>query len=925
VRLGAISADLKRFLAAIVFASLMGAGLLALQAVRVTDGLDRMLWEHRFTASERPVTGDLLFVDIDARSLEQLGIWPIPRRTYADLIDNLSEAGVTEIVFDIDFSLVSTPEDDAIFAASIERAGNVSLAAFRQAATGAEDESEEILNQPIAEFLEFAWPVVVMVPVEADSRIWRNIYGFELNGVEELSAAAYLGGHTGATSEAFWLDYSIAIDQMPRVSMIDVLEGDVANTTLFGKKVIIGASAQELRDLFPTPVYGILPGAMIQALGAETLMQDRALIIRGAMPAVLSVLLLFVLLATTKRTGLSTKLAVLVGFMLLLELAGYFALQERPVLISTASAQVLLVACAIVIIFQELGLRKLISQLYQISQRNTVRMLGQVFDDSFDAIVVIDRSEKITASSEVARQLFGLNAIPNASGREALPAELVDDAVAVLSDTTEGKPEPKLLKMTGENGQLRVIEYVVTRSEKTVTSKKGKHARENEALACLTCRDITEEYEANKRLAYLARFDPVTGLFNRNGFEDEMPATVERAGFDGQVLCLVQLSISNLDQIIASLGFSYGDLLRKAVADRVTQHFGTEVTWAALTADVFAAAYISDEGEVCAERFLETVQQVVGKDYMIEGSRISVRLDFGYIVDHYASEIDELLKKSGNALALSRRSAQLACVAFRPEMNDTLQRRRSLETELFKSISRNELRMVYQPLIDLRSREIIGVEALLRWRHGELGEISPVEFIPISEENGFIVELGAWTLHRSMEEVGQWNSNINLSVNVSALQFSRGDIVATVEDALKATKFPADRFDLEITESLFIDETIDVRSSMQELAELGCCFSLDDFGTGYSSLAYLQNYPFSKIKLDRMFISKVTTNKKDVALIEAVLHMAKAFGMETVMEGIETEEQTETLLGLGCRVGQGYLFGRPMSAADLAQLLRRSA
>jgi EAL domain-containing protein (putative c-di-GMP-specific phosphodiesterase class I) len=160
---------------------------------------------------------------------------------------------------------------------------------------------------------------------------------------------------------------------------------------------------------------------------------------------------------------------------------------------------------------------------------------------------------------------------------------------------------------------------------------------------------------------------------------------------------------------------------------------------------------------------------------------------------------------------------------------------------------------------------------------------------------------------------------------VSALQFSRGDIVATVEDALKATKFPADRFDLEITESLFIDETIDVRSSMQELAELGCCFSLDDFGTGYSSLAYLQNYPFSKIKLDRMFISKVTTNKKDVALIEAVLHMAKAFGMETVMEGIETEEQTETLLGLGCRVGQGYLFGRPMSAADLAQLLRRSA
>lgn len=903
----------------------MLVALQAFQTAGITEAIDRLIWEQRFAASERPVSENLVFVDIDARSLDELGVWPIPRSTYARLVDNLAEMDVSDIVFDIDFSSVSDHAQDQMFSEAIERAGNVSLAAFRQSATGSGSTGEEVLNQPIDLFLDVAWPVIVMVPVETDSRIWRILYGYDLNGSQEVSASAYLGEYTGNPAGSFWLDYSIAIDQIPRVSFVDVLNGNVPVTQMFGKKVIIGASALELRDLFPVPVFGMLPGAVIQALGAETLLQNRALQVRGALPSVIAVFFLLLLFMLTRTEGLGIKITIIALAAVSLEIAGFLILQERPILVSTAGAQILLIFSAGFVIFRELGLQKLLSQIYQIRQRNSTRMLGQVFDDSFDAIVILDRTGVVTASSQVARTLFGLQKGAGENGRDVLPAELVESAIGALSFPTGLRPISKQLRLTGERGDDRIIEYVVTRSEKAVEGGKKGKAQATEALACLTCRDITEQQEATERLSYLAKFDPVTGLLNRNGFEEAVANRVAELRGSGDRFCMVQLAVSNLDQIIASLGYSYGDMLRSAIAQRLQRHFGQDYIWSALTADVFAAVFPGTDDMEFDGGVISGIREVVGQDYMIKGSRISVQLNFGFIVDDGVIEVDDFLKKSGNALARARRNERVEIVTYQPAMNAELERRRRLEMELFKSISRDELRMLYQPLIDLRTRNVIGVEALLRWRNGELGEISPAEFIPISEENGFIVELGTWVLNRAMREAAAWDSSIRLAVNVSALQFSRGDIVSTVKDALNTSDFPAQRLDLEITESLFIDETIDLRSSMEKLRDVGCRFSLDDFGTGYSSLGYLPNYPFSKIKLDRMFITNVSKNKKDVALIEAVLHMAKAFDMESVMEGVETEEQAQALTNLGCRIGQGYLFGKPMSANDLLLMLRKSA
>lgn len=913
----------RRFLSASLIAALVIAIVAILTLVGVTGALDRFFWETRFGFDQRPVSGNFVLVDIDAKSLDELGVWPLPRRLYAELTSQLAGSGAQEIVYDVDFSSASNAEDDDLFAASLERAGNVSLAIFQQQAS-AEGASGEIINQPIDKFMKAAWPVVVMVPMETDSRIWRSLYGLEIGGSSEISASALLGEHNGEARGAFWLDYGIAINELQRVSLVDVLNGNAKPELFDGKKVIIGASALELRDLFSVPVFGILPGSMIQVLGAETLVQNRALTIEGETHAVMAALVIFFLLMMTKVEGWAVKTAILALSALTIEMLAFLVQKNAPVLVPTASSHLVLLCLAASVVIRELGFQKLLSRIATISRRNSERMLGIVFDDSFDAIVILRQDGYISAASKMARTLFSNKDLVGKSGRSVLPSELVDGALDVLASASHPHATPAILVVHQQDGSQRFIEYVVTRSEMIAAGRNQKRGDETQALACVTCRDVTEEREAAHRLEYLARFDPITSLLNRNGFEDELFRLTDTPHQHRLNQCLVQFTVSNLDQIIASLGFSYGDQLRKAIATRLKHHVAEETIWAAITADVFAGVFTSKQDEDRDLQFIESIQQVICDDYTINGARISVQLKFGFVHSDGSLSPEDLLRSSGNALAKVRRDARSPIVAFHPDLEVALERRRELESELFKAIARDELHIAHQPLVNMNDQSIFGAEALLRWDHRRLGRISPAEFIPIAEENGYIVELGAWAMNRAMKEAVSWPLPLKLSVNLSAVQFSRGNLVATVVEALERTRFPAERLDLEVTESLFIDESIDLLFIMEELRALGCSFSLDDFGTGYSSLGYITKYPFSKIKLDQSFVPETISRKQDIALIEAVCHITDGHDMSILVEGIESQQQAEKLTELGCQFGQGYLFGRPMSTSDFSLLLLKS-
>jgi EAL domain-containing protein (putative c-di-GMP-specific phosphodiesterase class I) len=260
---------------------------------------------------------------------------------------------------------------------------------------------------------------------------------------------------------------------------------------------------------------------------------------------------------------------------------------------------------------------------------------------------------------------------------------------------------------------------------------------------------------------------------------------------------------------------------------------------------------------------------------------------------------------------------------FEPEMDIRVRARRALEIDLRRGLTAGEFHLVYQPQINLATRKIVGMEALLRWTHPGRGPISPGEFIPVAEETGLIIPLGEWVLRQACTEAARWPSTVKLAVNLSPVQFRNRTLITTVTHALAASRLPADRLELEITEAVLMQDDEAIVGMLHQLRGLGVRIAMDDFGTGYSSLSYLRSFPFDKLKIDQSFIADVGSNTDSVAIIRTIAELGTTLGIETTAEGIETIAQLELVQRAGCTEGQGYLIGRPCPAAEVPEFIRQ--
>jgi EAL domain-containing protein (putative c-di-GMP-specific phosphodiesterase class I) len=312
--------------------------------------------------------------------------------------------------------------------------------------------------------------------------------------------------------------------------------------------------------------------------------------------------------------------------------------------------------------------------------------------------------------------------------------------------------------------------------------------------------------------------------------------------------------------------------------------------------------------------------------YVLDGHRAIIGVTVG-IAQSEPGEVDpaSLMKNAETAHARAKAAGGNVFALFDPALDLGLRARQFLEIEMRDALYRSEFSLVYQPQVDLASNTLTGVEALVRWNHPERGPISPAEFIPVAEETGLIEGLGAWVLQRACQDAASWPKAIKVSVNLSAVQFTRGNLVETVTDALQSSGLAASRLDLEITESLFIHDSSRITSVADALRQRGITFSLDDFGTGYSSLNYLRRFQVQKIKLDRAFVSGLPVDAESIAIVRAVCALAHDLGIKTNAEGVESPEQMNCLRLLGCQEGQGYLFGKPQPASEIARLLDPAA
>jgi diguanylate cyclase (GGDEF)-like protein len=510
-----------------------------------------------------------------------------------------------------------------------------------------------------------------------------------------------------------------------------------------------------------------------------------------------------------------------------------------------------------------------------------------------------------------------------ANDTQALPAVVSQGIVAAMAAPVR------------ENG--RVVGSLVVASP-----KPGRHFEsydedilsafaDHVSLALTDARTRDDMRHALEDAIHQALHDPLTGLPNRSLFVDRLAQSLGRVRAGGPNLAVLFVDLDNFKMINDSSGHATGDKLLAAVGARITECFRSIDTVARFGGDEFAIVVegIIDgaQADAAAARLLDalTAPLRVGDD------RFSVGASIGVVVGKAGDRPEELLLNADVAMYHAKALGKGRWSVFRPEMHSSLMERIEMEAALRAAIECDQLHLAYQPIVDLRTGATVGAEALLRWTHPTRGVIPPAEFIPLAEETGLIVEIGRWVLERACRDASGWvvptrpTAPLHLSVNLSAGQMQDVGLVSHLRQVLAENAFPASRLTLEITESVLIDDAEMAAERLGELKSTGVRLALDDFGTGYSSLSYLRRFPIDIVKIDKSFIDGLVTDSGDDKLVEAIVNLSQALSLETTAEGVETAAQHSRLLEMGCELGQGFHFARPMSSSDLDARLAAEA
>lgn len=451
-------------------------------------------------------------------------------------------------------------------------------------------------------------------------------------------------------------------------------------------------------------------------------------------------------------------------------------------------------------------------------------------------------------------------------------------------------------------------------------------------------RDVTERKNTESRIRQLAYFDTLTGLPNRQQFNDLLGNAVERADRQGSQVGLMFLDIDNFKRINETLGHAHGDELLKAVATRLTESARTTVPAGGRGID-FVPDVVSRIGgdeftlilhdirepihcSAIARRILDKFQ----KPFVIGGQEVYATPSIGIaLYPNDGTEIDTLLMSADAAMYRAKEMGRNNFQFYDGSMNSDARKRLSLEADLRRAIERDELFLQYQPKVDISTGRICGAEALLRWQHPERGLVAPLQFIPLAEETGLIAPIGNWVIEAACRQIRAWRSAglhaVPVSVNLAASHFRQTDLPAQIANKLADLEVPAPLLELEVTESLLMADIDTCQRTLQTIVDLGVTIAIDDFGTGYSSLVYLKKLPIDSLKIDRAFVRDIATDPDDAAIVSAIIALAHNLKLKVVAEGVETCEQLQFLMDQGCDQYQGFLFSRPVDAAVFADLL----
>lgn len=452
-----------------------------------------------------------------------------------------------------------------------------------------------------------------------------------------------------------------------------------------------------------------------------------------------------------------------------------------------------------------------------------------------------------------------------------------------------------------------------------------------------TLQDVTEQRLAEQQIQYLSRFDSLTGLSNRESFTRELERMLTQGKLEVNRAALVLVNIDRFGRINDIFGHQTGDKTLSVMGERFKRCV-ERLDWSAEPqgllrccrwgGDIFAVVASSHMLQSQHEQLAQSLLSMVSDVVSVHGHELSLTASIGYaLITDSNMDLEILVRNAENAMRHAKRQGRNLIRCYDPQMDEATERRMLLEQELGKALANQQLRVLYQPRVSAKGHNIVAAEALLRWRHPVIGDVSPVEFIPLMEELGLIHEVGQWVLQCACQQLKRWNEqghpNLVVSVNISGVQFRDVRLADQIAAVIEQTDVRAANLEVELTETAIMEDVAQTQETLARLKALGLRVSVDDFGTGYSSLSYLRSFPLDALKVDRAFVRELPVNSDDQSLTSAIIAMARSLNLRVVAEGVEFEAQARFLLNKHCDELQGFYFSRPVDASVMEHLLRQ--
>ena len=863
--------------------------------------LEHGLGDVGATVLQHEIDSNVVIIGIDAKSLAELREWPWPRRHHAALINKLAEAPPQRLFIDVDFSAETSVPDDQLLASALAAwtSDPIILPAFYQFASSSS--TELMLTEPLD--LLRPYVAVASVNMEPDSDgLVRNVRRAWSTGGRNLpTAAAMLNELPADANTEILIDYTIDPSSFLVLSFSDIIANRTPAEYFADKTVFVGATAIELGDMVPVPVYKSLPGVVVQAMAYESARTGNHRPITDGfywlIVTMWSLMLGFWLCRQSWQQNVlivAASIATIVGAALYSYASFDLVIEIVPLTLATITAYLLAT-------LRSLEAETLRAVMYAVGYRKRNALLKSIVLSSTDCIICIDASGNIQTANPAATVLFACEM------HELVGASVIDFIPRLRSDN--GENQQQALDQISDS-LLECEAFAKPGDEFPVELSVSRVHLKDEILYTAIVRDISERKAQQRQLQFQATHDPLTTLPNRPAMAAHLDSRLGGRDADNPV-ALLMIDLDRFKEVNDTLGHNVGDYVLHEVARRLADIAKGRGFLARIGGDEFALVVDRFSDMSVIERLSQDLADSLKKPIATSGIAIEVGMSIGIaLYPDNARDAESLFKYSDVAMYSAKRSG--ADYEFYDSANDRHSvRKLTIVTRLRKAITDNDLALHFQPQVNLRNGRVESVEALLRWEDAVLGAVGPDEFIELAEATDLIRPLSNWTLRRAFEQAVIWRNEgleLRVAVNLSARMLQDVDFPARISKLMSEAGVSAEQIELEITESAMMIDPQRALQVISNLNDLGLFISVDDYGTGYSSLAYLRDLPVHALKLDKSFVIDMQQQLENRVIVESTVQMAHALNLKVVAEGVETSTDARILGECGYDFGQGYLY-----------------